>query len=139
MMRVLWQEVRDRIHIAFAEEGHDLRAEHLAVLQYPGPDGQRPSALAARSGMSRQAINHLVSHLERAGYLERYTDPADRNSRLIRLTDRGRELYERIEAVAATVEAEWADQVGAPRLEELRTTLSDLLTHRQGQPVRQRP
>jgi hypothetical protein len=50
----------------------------------------------------------------------------------------GRRLYERIEAVAATIEAEWAEQAGAPRLEELRTTLSDLLTPRQGQPVRQR-
>ena len=136
MMRVLWQEVRDRIHIAFAEEGHDLRAEHLAVLQHPGPDGQRPSALATRSGMSRQAINHLVSHLERAGYLERYTDPADPNARLIRLTDRGRRLYERIEAVAATIEAEWAEQVGAQRIAELRATLSDLLMHRQGQATR---
>lgn len=130
MMRVLWQEVRDRIHIAFAEEGHDVRAEHMAVLQHPGPDGQRPSALAVRSGMSRQAINHLVSHLERAGYLERYSDPADRNSRLIRLTERGRRLYERIEAVAATIEAEWAEQVGTQRLEELRSTLGDLLLHR---------
>jgi hypothetical protein len=44
-----------------------------------------------------------------------------------------------MEAVAATIEAEWAEQAGAPRLEELRTTLSDLLTHRQGQPARQRP
>lgn len=137
MMRVLWQEVRDRIHIAFAEEGHDVRAEHMAVLQHPGPDGQRPSALAARSGMSRQAINHLVSHLERAGYLERYSDPADRNSRLIRLTERGRRLYERIEAVAATIEAEWAEQVGTQRLEELRSTLGDLLLHRRGQPMEQ--
>ena len=51
----------------------------------------------------------------------------------------GRRPYRRIEAVAATIEAKWAEQVGAPRLEELRTTLSDLLTHRQGQPVRQRP
>jgi DNA-binding MarR family transcriptional regulator len=133
MMRVLWQDVRDRIHTAFAEEGHDLRAEHLAVLQHPGPDGQRPSTLAARSGMSRQAINHLISHLERAGYLERYTDPADPNARLIRLTERGRRLYERIEAVAATIEAEWAEQVGAQRLEDLRSTLGDLLMRRQGQ------
>jgi DNA-binding MarR family transcriptional regulator len=138
MMRVLWQEVRDRINTAFAEEGHNLRAEHLAVLQYPGPDGQRPSALAARSGMSRQAINHLISHLERAGYLERYTDPADPGSRLIRLTERGRRLYQRIEAVAATIEAEWADQIGAQRLGELRATLSELLTRRRGQPGRQR-
>src|SRR6516225_319338 len=139
MMRVLWQEVRDRIHIAFAEEGHDVRAEHLAVLQHPGPDGQRPSALAARSGMSRQAINHLVSHLERAGYLERYTEPADGNARLLRLTKRGRRLYERIEAVAAAVETEWAQQIGASRLEELRAILGDLLTARQDQPSKQHP
>ena len=136
MMRVIWKEVRDRIHLAFAEEGyHDVRAEHLAVLQYPGPDGQRPSALAARSGMSRQAINHLVSHLEREGYLERYTDPVGGTARLVRLTGRGQQLYEHIEAVAAAVEAEWAQQIDARRLEDMRTTLSDLLAARQGPPA----
>ena len=140
MMRVLWQEVRDRIHLAFAEEGYgDVRAEHLAVLQHPGPDGQRPSALAARSGMSRQAINHLVSHLERAGYLERYAEPSGGSRRLLRLTESGRRLYGRIEAVAATVEAEWAQQVGPGRLEDLRAILSDLLTARPNRPAKQRP
>ena len=134
MMRVLWQEVRDRIHVTFAEEGYDdVRAEHLAVLQHPGPDHQRPSTLAARSGMSRQAINHLISHLERAGYIERYADPAGGNARLLRLTGRGRQLYERIEAVAATVEAEWAQRIGPGSVEELRTILTDLLAARQDQ------
>lgn len=137
MMRVLWQEVRDRIHATFAEEGYDdVRAEHLAVLQHPGPDHQRPSALAARSGMSRQAINHLISHLERAGYIERYTDPGGGNARLLRLTRRGRQLYERMEAVSASVEAEWAQQIGASRLEELRALLADLVTARQDRPAR---
>jgi DNA-binding MarR family transcriptional regulator len=136
MMRVLWQQVRDRIHAAFAEEGYDdVRAEHLAVLQHPGPDRQRPSALAARSGMSRQAINHLISHLERAGYIERYTEPAGGNARLLRLTRRGRQLYERMEAVAATVEAEWAQEIGEGRLEDLRTILADLLAARQDRPA----
>jgi DNA-binding MarR family transcriptional regulator len=131
MMRVLWQEVRDRIHTTFAEDGYgDVGAEHMAVLQYPGPDGQRPSALAARSGMSRQAINHLLSHLEQAGYLERYSDPGG-SGRLLRLTGRGRRLYQRMEFVAAAAEAEWAQQVGADRLEDLRATLIDLLTARQ--------
>ena len=46
----------------------------------------------------------------------------------------GLRLYELIEAPAATIEAEWAEQAGAPRLQKLPTTLSDLLTHRQGQP-----
>ena len=131
MMRVLWQEVRDRIHLAFAQEGYgDVRAEHLAVLQHPGPDGQRPSALAARSGISRQAINHLITHLEQAGYVERYTDPANAGARLVRLTGRGRVLYHRIEATAVAVEAEWAEQIGAQRLADLRATLTDLLAAR---------
>ena len=134
MMRVLWQEVRDRIHAAFADEGYgDVRAEHLAVLQHPGPDGQRPSTLAARAGMSRQAINHLISHLERAGYLERYSDPVGRGARLVRLTARGRELTGRIEAVALSVEREWARDVGAGRLEDLRAILTDLRAARQRQ------
>jgi len=34
--------------------------------------------------------------------------------------------------MAATIEAEWAEQAGARGLQELRTTLSDLLTPRQG-------
>jgi DNA-binding MarR family transcriptional regulator len=131
MMRVLWQEVRDRIHVAFAAGGyHDVRAEHLAVLQHPGPDGQRPSVLAARSGMSRQAINHLVGHLERAGYVERYTDAAGGSTRLVRLTAHGRQLYEHIEATAAAVEQEWAQQVGAQRLAEMRATLTELTAAR---------
>ena len=37
-----------------------------------------------------------------------------------------------IEAVAATIKAEWAEQAGALRREELRATLSHLLPHRQG-------
>src|SRR5262249_16744700 len=51
----------------------------------------------------------------------------------------GRRLYKRIEAVAATLEAEWAEQAGAPRRGKLRATLSDLLTPPPGQPVRPPP
>ena len=132
MMRVLWQDVRDRINTSFAEDGyHDVRAEHLAVLQYPGPDHQRPSTLAARSGMSRQAINHLISHLVGAGYLERYTDPTNGSLRLIRLTGRGRRLYQRIEAVAAAVESDWAQEIGAQQVEQLRAILTNLAKARQ--------
>jgi DNA-binding MarR family transcriptional regulator len=121
MMRALWQEARDRIHEAFAEGGYgDVRAEHLAVLQHPG-----------------QAINHLLRHLERAGYLERYTDPA--GARLVALTDSGHTLMDHIQAVAATIEREWAQDVGVRRLEELRSTLTDLQAARQarlGMPAR---
>lgn len=135
MMRILWQEARDRIHRGFAEGGYnDVRAEHLAILQSPGPDGQRPSTLAARAGMSRQAINHLLRQLERGGYLQRHLDPNDRSARLIRLTPRGEALMNHIRSTVATLEREWANDLGADRLEQLRETIAELRSKRQDRP-----
>jgi DNA-binding MarR family transcriptional regulator len=49
----------------------DLEPAHLIVLQYPGPQGTRPSELAARLRISKQALNYLLGQLEGLGYLER--------------------------------------------------------------------
>ncbi|MFC7543605.1 MarR family transcriptional regulator [Siccirubricoccus deserti] len=49
----------------------DLQDPHLSVFSYPLPDGVRPSALAHRIGMSRQATNYLITQMEALGYLER--------------------------------------------------------------------
>ena len=46
----------------------DILPAHLAVFQYPGPEGQRPGVLAARTHASKQAMNHLLHQLETAGY-----------------------------------------------------------------------
>src|SRR5213080_111446 len=53
----------------------DLDAAHLNVFQYPGPQGARPSELAARLGVSKQALNYLLGELERLSYIERRQDP----------------------------------------------------------------
>ena len=67
----------------------DVVAAHGAVLRYPGPDGRRPSDLAAEAGMSRQAMNYLLGQLEQLGYLVRGNDDTDGRSRRVSLTDRG--------------------------------------------------
>src|SRR5215831_11173698 len=66
----------------------DLEPAHLIVLQYPGPQGTRPSELAARLRMSKQALNYQLGQLERLGYLERLPDPDDLRSKRIALTPR---------------------------------------------------
>jgi DNA-binding MarR family transcriptional regulator len=55
---------------------------------FPGPQGAKPSELAARLRASKQSINHLLGQLERMGYLERRDDPDDLRSRRIHLTPR---------------------------------------------------
>ena len=62
----------ERLH----EHGFDdLDAAHLNVFQYPGPQGARPSELAARLRISKQALNYLLGELERLDYLERRPIP----------------------------------------------------------------
>jgi DNA-binding MarR family transcriptional regulator len=113
----------ERLH---AEGFGDLDAADLNVFQYPGPHGARPSELAARLGMSKQALNHLLGGLERLGYLERARDPEDLRSKRIRLTPRGEGVVRVIREAVAGVESSWANELGAERFEQLRGLLQEL-------------
>ena len=77
-----WDDVQRHLLERLYEEGFDDfdAAPDLAVFQYPGPQGARPSELAARLRMSKQALNHLLGALGRLGYLERRPDPDDLRS-----------------------------------------------------------
>src|SRR5262249_61232875 len=112
---------------ALQENGFgDIDGPQLAVLLWPGPDGMRPSDLAARMKISKQALNYLLGDLERLGYLERRADPDDRRARRIALTDRGRELVPIIRGAVSNTERDWAASLGEARFEQLRELLVDL-------------
>jgi len=104
----------------------DLVPAHLAVLRYPGPDGRRPSDLAADVGMTRQAMNYLLGQLERSGYLVRDDDPDDRRSRRVRLTERGHAVVRTIRASVAGIEAELERELGPAHFGQLRELLGEL-------------
>src|SRR5678816_2105404 len=90
LLRLPWEAVRQRMLERLHERGFDdLDAAHLNVFQYPGPQGARPSELAARLRISKQALNYLLGELERLRYLERRQDPQDLRSKRIALTGRG--------------------------------------------------
>ena len=85
--------IRTRIHADIRGAGFDdLTPAHLYVFQLPGPDGVRPTELAARMNMTKQATNHLLSGLEARGYLERVAAPGDGRAKVLRLTPRGRKV-----------------------------------------------
>src|SRR6476469_10488810 len=90
LLRVPWEAVQRHMLERLHERGFDdLDAAHLNVFQYPGPQGARPSDLAAKLRISKQALNYLLGELERLGYLERRADPDDRRSKRVALTARG--------------------------------------------------
>jgi DNA-binding MarR family transcriptional regulator len=104
----------------------DLVPAHLVVLQYPGPQGRRPSDLAAQLGTSKQALNYLLRELERLGYLERHADEGDRRSTRIALTERGYAAGHAIRDAVREMEEEWAGKLGRKRFEQLRSLLVEL-------------
>jgi len=127
LLRVPLEAVQRRMLDRLHEHGFDdLDAAHLPVFQYPGPQGARPSELAARLRMSKQALNYLLGTLERLGYLERQPHPDDQRSRRIHLTARGMATVPVIRDAVAEVEAEWTERLGRERFDALRSALQDL-------------
>jgi DNA-binding MarR family transcriptional regulator len=104
----------------------DLEAAHLNVLQYPGPQGQKPSELAGRLQVSKQALNYLLGQLERLGYLERHAHPDDLRSKRIVLTERGLAVIPVIRDAVSEVEGAWAERLGPERFAQLRSLLLEL-------------
>jgi DNA-binding MarR family transcriptional regulator len=113
----------DELRAAGFEE---LQAAHLAVFQYPGPEGRSPGDLARGANASKQAMNNLLAQLEKAGYLVREVNPANRRERTIGLTDRGRAAIATIRAAVDGIEEGWRADLGPGRYEKLRTLLEQL-------------
>jgi DNA-binding MarR family transcriptional regulator len=127
LLRMPWEMVHERMLAGLHQRGYsDLISPHLSVLQYPGPDGMRPSDLAARTRMTKQALNYLLGQMEELGYLERVEDSSDQRFKRIRLTPRGRAASAAMREIVLEIEAEWTQKLGPRRFAELRDSLADL-------------
>jgi DNA-binding MarR family transcriptional regulator len=124
LVRRPMEAVHLRILREAAEAGFtDLVPAHLAVLRYPGPNGRRPSELAAEVGMTKQAMNYLLGQLEGLGYVERRDDPDDQRSKRVDMTARGEELRAVIRRTVLTIEAELEAELGRSSYAQLRKLL----------------
>lgn len=123
LLRVPAQAIHRRIINELNAAGFEgLRVPHMAVLQFPGPDGVRPGMLAERAGMSKQAMNQLLRSLEAVGYIVRSDAPDEGRARIVHLTKRGRAAYAKVHDILRDIEREWSAELGPKdfaRLKEL--------------------
>jgi DNA-binding MarR family transcriptional regulator len=124
LLRVPAQAIHRRLIKDLNAAGFDgLTLPHIAVLQFPGPDGVRPSTLAERAGMSKQAMNQLLRSLEGLGYIVRSDAPHEGGARLVRFTKRGHAAFAKIVDILHDIEREWRAQLGPKRFAQLKTLL----------------
>ncbi|WP_405830933.1 MarR family winged helix-turn-helix transcriptional regulator [Streptomyces sp. NBC_01176] len=94
---------------------HDCPAGSAAVLTLLGRHGDmRMSKLAELLSVDMSVTSRHVAHVADRGWIERLPDPADKRSRILRLTDAGHarldELSRRSSQLFADRLSDWSDQ-----------------------------
>lgn len=91
----------------------DLNLTQASLLGYVAEFGETTQTrLADRLGIGRAAIGAVVDTLERRGLVERHPDPDDRRVWRVGISEAGRELVDRIEAVDRQLRGELRFGIG---------------------------
>jgi DNA-binding MarR family transcriptional regulator len=115
-----------------AEAFSDVGLKHgevdvLYALTAGGDDPQSPSRVAASLMCSTGAMTNRLDRLEKAGYLRRQHDTADRRSILLSITPTGRTALEQAVIARDAVEAEILPGLTAAERRQLTALLRTML------------
>ena len=87
-------------------------AAHIHITRHLDLEGSRLTDLAARAGMTKQAMGDLVTQCEAWGLVVREPDPADARARRVRFTATGLAWLQAFRDAVAQAEAEFRAEVG---------------------------
>jgi len=111
-----------------------VRPAHTALFPHLDFDGIRLTDLAARVGVSKQAIGQLVDDLAALGMVERTGDPADRRAKRIRFSRRGYAALMQGLGTLREIEQALDAAIGRRRMRELHETLKVVIAALEGPP-----
>jgi len=114
----------DGLLARFEEAGWpEITRAHSLVFAHFDREGTRPSELARRIGISRQAVHQTVGELVELGLVELAPDPASRRAKLVVLTPLGRRRVAEAHGIFGELEGELARRIGRKSVTELRRAL----------------
>lgn len=99
----------------------------VRLLPHLSREGIRPTELARRVDVSKQAVGQALTDLTARRLVELVPDPADGRARLVRLTAAGASAYGHGRAVLAFYASALARRLGAARVAKLTSGLTDVL------------
>lgn len=105
------------------------RAQSLVFVNI-GEGVTRPSEIAARVGVTRQAIHQTINELVELGFLTLEPDPRDRRAKVVVYTETGAKIGRDAVEALRQVEQALSSRIGDERVDALR----DALTREWGEP-----
>src|ERR1700712_4824758 len=70
----------------------EMRIAHMAVTRHIDLAGTRVADLAARTGVTKQAMSETIEQIEAMGFVTRIVDRDDKRAKIVRFTASGRKL-----------------------------------------------
>jgi DNA-binding MarR family transcriptional regulator len=89
-----------------------IGAAHIHITRHLALGGSRLTELAARAGMTKQAMGDLVAQCEAWGLVMRAPDPHDARARQVRFTPTGLAWLQAFRDAVAQAETEFRTEVG---------------------------
>jgi len=108
----------------FAEEmvaaGHGWYAEaRSSIIPFIKLTGTRQTDIAAKMGLTKQAIQQLVDDLEKEGIVERRPDPSDGRAKVVVFTEKGLKAQKDSEVIKSRIHDEIRSEIGSDNFDRL--------------------
>ncbi len=105
------------------QPGPRPRPAHMALFPHIELEGTRPTELATRLGISKQAVGQLLDDLEAMGTVVRVPDPSDRRAKLVVFSEEGRAQILEGLAHLLRIEGKLRRALGKETMDQLRDAL----------------
>jgi len=126
LLRAPYRRMQQRLYADLAEKFPEIRRAHSAVFRHIAAGGSRLTDLAEQAEMSKQSMAYLVGYLNKHGYVRAADHPDDGRALRVMLTAKGSRFMAAALAASARLEQRSVDHLGAARVRELRTLLTEL-------------
>jgi DNA-binding MarR family transcriptional regulator len=111
--------------------GPEITHSQSMIIMLIGEGIRRPSAIAERLGVSRQAVHQSIKDLIDLEVVELVPDPRDGRAKVARLSRKGAPIHRKAQKILNKLEAELGSRIGNQRVASLR----DILEKDWGEPV----
>ncbi|MFK7926573.1 MAG: MarR family winged helix-turn-helix transcriptional regulator [Myxococcota bacterium] len=106
---------------------HPVRPAHTRLFPHISHEGIRATTIAARLGVTKQAVAPLVADLVGWGLVEQIPDPTDGRASLLRWTAHGVDSLHQGLGILAEFEAQLSERVGREQVQHVAQVLAELI------------
>jgi DNA-binding MarR family transcriptional regulator len=115
--------VRDILHHLQQHGFPSVSEVHITLFRHLDLEGTRLTEIAARAGMTKQAMLELVDKAETLGFVERRPDPLDRRAKIVSFTLKGEEMLGQLRLGVAYAERRLVKSTSKSFVETTKTQL----------------